>query len=532
MTDYTPSGKPVVGRAISREIRTEFSERIAPAINSKADIASPALTGTPTAPTATAGSSGAQIATLDFVNATSFSTNLPGQSGNNGKVIVTDGTNASWIDTFAVPWTFNDTITVNAAATLTDAINTARATVASHATTADIWGAAGNEIDFTGTATITDFPDAPQAGVSRVLHIASTPTFTHNANIFLPNNISYTAEPGDVLIVHALTTSTFRITLHQINLLQVIRSPIFSGNTLNKLAVTVGDDIAATSFSTGLPSGSINVVYGLGLFVAYTSASSGFVATSTDGEVWILRAMPSSSLWRVGYSNNKFLAVGTASNVVAQSDDGISWVPSPNLAISPGGGTYCTPVGIGDTRVIYGSTTQYNLSTNNGASWVTGTLPVSPSTPGFIIVVGSNFVFNSAAGVYYSPTGLTSSWVLSSGDSVSWLNPDGSVGNNSDGTRRSLDALTWTNVVTLADSSSSASSSNRYYIDGVTGIFTKVSGESYTFHGVTKVPRISTRESANNNRICATNGSGISIIGADSGYVIKITNDLTSLFTV
>ena len=62
----------------------------------KADLNSPALTGTPTAPTAATGTSGTQIATLDYVNNTATSASLPSQAGNNGKVMSTDGTNASW----------------------------------------------------------------------------------------------------------------------------------------------------------------------------------------------------------------------------------------------------------------------------------------------------------------------------------------------------------------------------------------------------------------------------------------------------
>lgn len=62
----------------------------------KAPLVSPALTGTPTAPTATFGASGTQLATLDFVNATSFSPALPAQTSNSGKVITTDGSNANW----------------------------------------------------------------------------------------------------------------------------------------------------------------------------------------------------------------------------------------------------------------------------------------------------------------------------------------------------------------------------------------------------------------------------------------------------
>ena len=63
----------------------------------KADLDSPNLTGVPETPDAIS-SSGNQIANLDFVNSVAFSSNtaLPGQSGNAGKVLKTDGTNASW----------------------------------------------------------------------------------------------------------------------------------------------------------------------------------------------------------------------------------------------------------------------------------------------------------------------------------------------------------------------------------------------------------------------------------------------------
>lgn len=65
-----------------------------------AGLNSPAFTGTPTAPTATAGTSTTQVATTAFVAATAFTSVLPGQTGNAGKYITTDGTNASWADVY------------------------------------------------------------------------------------------------------------------------------------------------------------------------------------------------------------------------------------------------------------------------------------------------------------------------------------------------------------------------------------------------------------------------------------------------
>lgn len=61
-----------------------------------APLVSPALTGTPTAPTASAGTNTTQIATTAFVGATAFSAALPSQIGNAGKFVTTDGTAASW----------------------------------------------------------------------------------------------------------------------------------------------------------------------------------------------------------------------------------------------------------------------------------------------------------------------------------------------------------------------------------------------------------------------------------------------------
>ena len=65
-------------------------------IDLKAPIASPTLTGTPAAPTAAPGTNTTQLATTAFVQAASFVSALPVQTGNAGKLVVTDGATASW----------------------------------------------------------------------------------------------------------------------------------------------------------------------------------------------------------------------------------------------------------------------------------------------------------------------------------------------------------------------------------------------------------------------------------------------------
>lgn len=91
--------------------------------------------------------------------------------------------------------------------------NNSYATVASHATTSAIWTAAGNIIDFTGTATITDFPAAPNAGAQRTLICAGACIFTHAGNITVQGATTFTASTGDVITVTAITTTTFKINI-------------------------------------------------------------------------------------------------------------------------------------------------------------------------------------------------------------------------------------------------------------------------------------------------------------------------------
>lgn len=97
---------------------------------------------------------------------------------------------------------------------LTSAINLARANVASHATTGAIWAAAGNQINWTGTATTTAFPNAPQAGASRTLICAGACSFTAGANMLIDGVASgstVVCAANDKVIVEAVSTTQFKL---------------------------------------------------------------------------------------------------------------------------------------------------------------------------------------------------------------------------------------------------------------------------------------------------------------------------------
>lgn len=66
------------------------------ALAAKANVDSPALTGTPTAPTPANTDNSTRLATTAFVVQMAFQSALPAQAGNAGKWLKTDGANASW----------------------------------------------------------------------------------------------------------------------------------------------------------------------------------------------------------------------------------------------------------------------------------------------------------------------------------------------------------------------------------------------------------------------------------------------------
>lgn len=65
----------------------------------KAPLASPVFTGTPESTTPAEGDNSTKIATTAFVVNAALTSSLPGQTGNAGKVIMTDGSTADWEST-------------------------------------------------------------------------------------------------------------------------------------------------------------------------------------------------------------------------------------------------------------------------------------------------------------------------------------------------------------------------------------------------------------------------------------------------
>jgi hypothetical protein len=169
------------------------------AISGYAPLASPAFTGIPTAPTASVGTNTTQIATMAALAAQALTSALPGQSGNDGGTITTNGAVASWVTGVGQS---GKLLTTNGTAaswtdTLTGHLNNAADVTIASASTVNIGAAASNNIIISGTTTITAF-DTIAAGATRRVKFSGALTLTHNAtSLIIPGGANITTAAND-----------------------------------------------------------------------------------------------------------------------------------------------------------------------------------------------------------------------------------------------------------------------------------------------------------------------------------------------
>lgn len=229
MSDYTVSSKPSSGSwNTSKVIRDEFG-LVETAVNSKSDKLSRTSVSTTSMVIGLGAKSFVVESDKDFGagEVVFISSSVAPSVNNMYGVISSYEINTGLMDADITSFNGSGTIaswfvTVSSAAgttlvnnTFTGHQNFARATVASHATTADIWNALGNQIDWTGTATTTAFPTAPQAGATRELICAGACSFTAGANLLIEGVASgntLQCSANDIVNVRAITTTQFQLT--------------------------------------------------------------------------------------------------------------------------------------------------------------------------------------------------------------------------------------------------------------------------------------------------------------------------------
>ena len=214
------AGEIVYLDGVTSNVQTQLDAKLAisTAASTYAPLASPAFTGTPTAATATTGTNTTQIATTAFVQQAAFNDTLPSQTGNAGKYVTTDGTDASW-GTITIPAQVYPSAGV--------AISTGSAWAASVAP-----GTSGNVLTSDGTNwASTALPSSPVAypqniqsanytlvlgdAGKQIFHPASdanvrTFTIPANSSVAFPIGtvVLFTVENGGIYVNVAITSDT------------------------------------------------------------------------------------------------------------------------------------------------------------------------------------------------------------------------------------------------------------------------------------------------------------------------------------
>jgi len=369
MTDYTPSGDPLVGsRGISSLIRSEF-DAVATAISSKQN--SNALSTVSITPTLIPVSAPSAISMVWEIGK-SF---LPGYY-----VTIVDRANPATMNMFGMILSYNivsgatsiNITSYNGSGTLSDWVivttsqagvtlgsntfigfqNFSRATVVSDATTSDIWGALGNQIDFTGTATVTAFPDAPQGGATRELICAGACVFTAGANMLIDgvgSGSSVTCAANDIVIVRAITTTQFRLTRQRYDGLQQklpgdLQTVCVTGNGTGSSIVTVRL-LTTTSVNTLGSTVSHSATNGTSIVVPYSGkytvqARDYYTGAAPPSPYWGISLNATSGVTTDGNLAIVALGLPSASGQMFTISDTLNLVAGDTIRLLCGGASY------------------------------------------------------------------------------------------------------------------------------------------------------------------------------------------------
>lgn len=175
----------------------------------------------------------------------------------------------------------NATITMSGAA-----INEAPTLTVASATTTNIGAAASNNVDISGTTTITAF-DTVASGINRYGRFTGALTLTHNAtSLILPGGVNITTAANDCYEARSLGSGNWIVTKYT----RASGLPIVSSSSGG---ITLGTPVASTSGTsidfTGLPAGTKRV----------TINFSGVSTNGTGG--WIIQIGDSGGIENTGY---------------------------------------------------------------------------------------------------------------------------------------------------------------------------------------------------------------------------------------
>ena len=307
---------------------------------------------------------------------------LPSQSGNSGKFLTTDGTDASWANVSAsVP-------NKNTAVGATNPLNFWEGTESQWNT------GGGSQTWYNWLYTTSGELVAGTIPSSRYTGIA------YGNNIYVARG-DYAAYSSDG---HTWTANTS---------VEGSAKIIYANN----LFVTVGEysSDGLTWTASTKPNGRFySIAYGNGIFVGTAKIGKAYMGIySTDnGQTWTATSneMPNGLYYCVAYGNNKFVALGNS--ICAYSTDGQTW---NECNTPPTGGYYYGLVYANNLFVAVGANNIFAYS-SDGLTWTTGIIPNSSCNyqaitygNGLLVAIGMNSCAYSTDGQNWAlaiiPTG-------------------------------------------------------------------------------------------------------------------------------
>lgn len=312
------------------------------------------------------GDNSTSLATTAFVAATAFASALPAQTGNNGGVITTNGTSASWVTGVGQSGkilTTNGT-TASWTDTLTGQLNNAATVTIASAATVNIGAAASNDLIINGTTTITAF-DSIAAGATRKVKFSGALTLTHNAtSLILPGGANITTAANDEAQFTSLGSGNWICDWYT----KADGTPVKGGYYSQVATYTVSGTPASISF-TGLTSEDLLVCFS-GVQIAASAAALNIAVSTDNGANYGAQISATAA------------AALQSSSPVNGTPISITGLKSGNLSIN-GGTTTTTAIGTSGGSTVAGVNTNFavgapvnaiRLTASSGENFTAGTV--------------------------------------------------------------------------------------------------------------------------------------------------------------
>jgi hypothetical protein len=264
----------------------------------------------------------------------------------------------------------------------------------------------GKAIIGTGTLNLSAFATLANGWFSYVKASAGDVTIDPSGAETINGASTYVVKSGNTALIQGNGTSG-TVVFDQVSSFRKIpifssqaatRSPVSSGEFLTEKYV---DSLIGNLNQSGFVSDGVKVV-------VTSDVSSSSVSTTSDGDTYVLRTMPSSQVWRVNKNTGGWVAVAKNGTATANSADAITWASATSLG-SAGDGS---PRSVGAARVavMRQTYTSVDYSDNNGSTWTNAALPATSLSSGLFALAGLFSFFTNSTTYYTSATAAAGSW--------------------------------------------------------------------------------------------------------------------------